>query len=35
VSPARDLARPAAEAAAVQAREEKIRLDNKTKFKPN
>jgi hypothetical protein len=34
-APARDLARRAAEAAAVQAREEKIRLDNKTKFKPN
>lgn len=32
--PARDKARLAGEAAAVQARDEKIRLDNKTKFKP-
>ncbi|HYU77805.1 MAG TPA: hypothetical protein VEK56_02405, partial [Vicinamibacterales bacterium] len=34
-APARDLARRTAEAAAIQARDEKIRIDNKTKFKPN
>lgn len=34
-APARDLARRAAEAAATEARDEKIRRDNKTKFKPN
>jgi hypothetical protein len=33
--PARELARRAAEAAATEARDEKIRRDNKTKFKPN
>lgn len=33
-APARDRSRKAAEAAAIQARDEKIRLDNKTKFKP-
>jgi hypothetical protein len=33
-APARDLARRTAEAAATAAREEKIRLENKAKFKP-
>ena len=33
-APARDLARRSAEAAAIEARAEKIRLDNKAKFKP-
>jgi hypothetical protein len=33
--PARDLARRTAEAAAIQIRDEKIRKDNKTAFKPN
>jgi hypothetical protein len=32
--PARDLARRAADAAVIQARDAKIRLDNKSKFKP-
>lgn len=32
--PARELARRAAEAAAIRERDEKIRLENKTKFKP-
>jgi hypothetical protein len=34
-APARDLARRAAEAAAIEARDEKIRRDNKRKFKPS
>ena len=33
-APAREVARRAAEAAAIKERDEKIRLDNKTKFKP-
>jgi hypothetical protein len=33
--PARDLARRTADAAAIQARDEKIRRENKTNFKPN
>jgi hypothetical protein len=33
-APARDLARRTAEAAAIQARDEKTRLENKAKFKP-
>ena len=33
-APMRDLARRTAEAAALEARDEKIRLDNKAKFKP-
>jgi hypothetical protein len=33
-APARELARRAAEAAAIRERDEKIRLENKTKFKP-
>jgi len=34
-APARDLARRSAEAAATKARDEKVRRDNKTQFKPN
>lgn len=33
-APVRDLARRTAEAAAIQARDEKTRRDNKAKFKP-